>query len=200
VDSQDYGEGNAIDATEGTTVDGSAPRVVDGEGRSNKTDSHGNNRISGYGDSEQVGPASKIARTHDIIMANNCPGQKLGYREGEGQGADSGGGCEYIMHDEPWRDLGGGSGTWKWEWISVGLILDSCHKDAIKGLCVFSRTDYGTFDENFLGFTEVTYVPPAPGDVTSNCGYNNPKNAKHKKDIDTALNRFRANSPAKGRR
>jgi hypothetical protein len=69
---------------------------------------------------------------------------------GEGKyGYDRAAGCVYRGLDEPSiaHDRAGPNMAWTWDWLSIGLIIDSCNGGAIKAMCYFSYKDAGVLTE-----------------------------------------------------
>jgi hypothetical protein len=83
----------------------------------------------------------------------SCLGDGDDSRE-EGNGGDvfaawkgySDSGCQYWTSDEPfylWEHPRDAVRSWKWDWVSIGLIVDQCHNWAIKRMCILKYTDWG---------------------------------------------------------
>ena len=118
------------------------PRVRDGSQR--RMDGE---YASGYGDTDTTyGP------TADQYYDKNCPKRQFGYTDDNTSKEDPLlTGCKYKMHDTPFGGLSDKSiskrfpahSPWTWEWVSLGLILDSCQNNAVRRICEFSWTDQG---------------------------------------------------------
>lgn len=62
-------------------------------------------------------------------------------------GRDPSGECKYTMSDNPSVRVAAGS-TFKWEWFSIGVILDRCHFFAVKRMRYVSWLEEGTVSES----------------------------------------------------
>jgi hypothetical protein len=57
--------------------------------------------------------------------------------------------CLYLGFDNPHQLFGhklDHTISYHWNWVSLGLIIDTCNDWIIKRLCKFTRDDIGTFD------------------------------------------------------
>ena len=83
----------------------------------------------------------------------SCYGDGDDSRE-EGNGGDifaswkgySDGGCQYWTTDEPYHLMehpASSVRSWRWDWVSIGLIVDTCHDWVIRRMCILTYKDWG---------------------------------------------------------